>query len=47
MRSCLVLFACVAIIYGQQRDTLTDYHAAFYTLGNSYGDHARLDHFHR
>jgi hypothetical protein len=43
-----VLSVWAVVAYGQQPDTLTKYHAAFYTLGNnSYGDHARLEIFPR
>ena len=45
MRRYGMLSVCIAIAYGQQPDTLASYHAAFYTGGSSYGDHARLEVF--
>jgi hypothetical protein len=41
----VVLSVCIAIAFGQPPDTLANYHAAFYTGGSGYGDHARLEVF--
>src|ERR1035438_5217199 len=48
MRCGVALCICTAIACAQQPDTLVNYNAAFYTLGNnSYGDHARQEVFPR